>query len=136
MLSDEELGSAVLAPSVVSGILSTGLVSLGSSVATAKVSSTASPSRSLSSRDVRRSKPHGRIPPPAVVDDVTALRTARPLAALHAASSPSLAVMLTSRAQDARSQQIEQKRAQPDELMMSSEKGRSKRVARRQSNLL
>ena len=39
--SDEELGSAVFVPSVVSGILSTGLISSGSSTATAKVPSRA-----------------------------------------------------------------------------------------------
>ena len=123
MTSPRPRGRVVLVPSVVSGILSAGPVSSGSSAATAKVPSKASPSRSPSSRDARRSKPLGRAPQPAIVDDVTALRTAKPSAALRTTSSPSVAVALTSRAQRARSQQIEQRRAQPDELLMRSEKG-------------
>ena len=90
-VSDEELGSAVFVPSVVSGILSTGLISSGSSTATAKVPSRASTSRSPSVRGGRRTRTRGRTPPPAIDDEIAALRVVRPSASLRATSSPTLA---------------------------------------------
>ena len=123
-ISDEELGSAVLVPSVVSGVLSTVLTSSGSSVATAKVPSRASTSRSPSARAFRN-RTRGRTPPPAIEDAATALRAVRPSASLRTTSSPTLATTLSTRAQEARSQQIEQRRAQQAEVDALSEKGRA-----------
>ena len=116
-ISDKKLGSAVFVPSVVSGVLSTDLVSSGSSVLTAKAGAKASSSRSASAPGGRRARTRGRTPTPVIRDD--AMAVARPgwaSAALRTISSPSLAATLTSRAQHARSQQIEQRRGQLEDV--------------------
>ena len=123
--SDEELGSAVYVPSVVSGILSIGLLSSDSSTTTAKVPSGTSMSRSPSARGGRRAGIRGRTPPPAIKDAGQSLRVTRPSASLRTTSSPTAATALSTRAQEARSQQIEQRRTLNDEVVPAGEKGRA-----------
>ena len=106
-ISDEELGSMMHVPSLVSGIMSAELVST-SSGATASKAMTA---RSPSNPGARRAKPRGRTPPRSIAD-APSTSGRKTSSALRTSSSPTMASVLNVGPSGARSRQIAQRRAE------------------------
>ena len=120
--SDEELGSAVLAHSALSGIISADLASSSSSLEPTNTTPKTTSTRSSSALGGRWRRTRGRTPPPAIADDAVALvRSARASVAARANSAPTLGITLTSRAQGARPQRIDTQRAKLEDTALPDE---------------